>query len=190
MRNARFRGCFAVAMAMACSSDCATGATQPRSLGPQWSQIQDLHLVLVNDEADCGVAALTTVLAFWRPGISVSEVRKALGPAYSPQGLEAGSLRDVARQYGVGAFLVEGGVDDLTYEIARGRPVIVGLIEQHGSRRFGHYVVVAGINFVGKRLLVADPRGGWRQIDEDALMAEWRAARELALVIFPPERSE
>jgi len=169
---------------------CATGRGRPASSDPHWVEIPGVRLILVKDEADCGVAALATVLSFWQPNISVSEVRSALGPGSSREGLEAGRLREVARQHGVRAFLVEGVFDDLAYEIARGRPVIVGLVEQSGSRRFGHYVVVVGINTVTKTVLVADPRGSWRRLHATTLMAEWRPAHQLALFILPEESLE
>ncbi len=162
---------------------CATSQTGPISSDPHWVEIPGVRLFPVHQEADCGVAALTTVLAFWRPQIDLSEVRRALGS--SPQGLEASRLKAAAWQHGVRAFLVEGVFDDLTYEISRGRPVIIGLVEQNGSRRIGHYVVVAGVNPVTKAVLVADPRGSWRRMDPSLLMAEWHAAHQLALVILP-----
>jgi ABC-type bacteriocin/lantibiotic exporter with double-glycine peptidase domain len=107
---------------------CATRLARPGSSDPHWIEIPGVHLFLVKEDADCGVAALATVLAFWRRDISLSKVRMALKPAASPQGLEAGSLRDLAWRYGVRAFLVEGTWNDLTHEIIRGRPVIMGLV--------------------------------------------------------------
>ena len=182
-----------VLLVLTAGAGCATGPSLPKSADPHWIEISNVRLFLVSEEDDCGVAALTSVLTFWRPDLSLSEVRsevqsearRPMGPELPRQGVAAGTLRTVALAHGVRAFLVKGTWDDLVHEIRSGRPVIIGLAEQHGSQRMGHYVVIAGINPVTRTLLVADPRGSWRRVEEPMLMTEWRPANQLALVILP-----
>jgi hypothetical protein len=127
------------------------------------------------------------VLGYWQRGGAPQEVRTALTVKPGEQGIEAARLRAVARSRGLQAFLVEGAVDDLSHEVEKRRPVIVGLVRVVGSAAVAHYVVVAGINRRSGRLLTADPQQGWREVSLGDFLAEWERAHRLTLVVFPEE---
>jgi ABC-type bacteriocin/lantibiotic exporter with double-glycine peptidase domain len=138
--------------------------------------------------ADCGVAALAMVLRYWQPAATAAEVRSALAFRPEDQGIEAARLRAVARGRGLAAFLVEGTLGDLSHEVERGRPVIVGLVRRAGRKALSHYVVVVGVNQQRQRLLTADPQYGWREVPVTDFASEWEPAHRLALVILPPSK--
>lgn len=134
---------------------------------------------------DCGAAALAMVLGYWgRPGTR-KEIAAASTPGPAP-GIAAADLRDFARRQGLEAFVIEGRLDDLEREIRRRHPVVVGMMKRYGQRAYPHYEVVVGLDRSSPRVLTLDPASGLRVNSREGFVAEWAAARQLALVIFPP----
>jgi hypothetical protein len=177
------------AFAMLAASCHLTGV---RSSAPEylradrsWVLVPEVKPIPQRSRADCGVAALATVITYWQPATAVGEVERSLGPIDDRRGLEAGRLRSVARARGLNAFLIEGTVDDLAYSLDRYRPVIVGLVAVESDRTYGHYDVVVGMNLRRRLFLVSDSRGAWRQVEFDDLLSQWRRAGQVTLVIFP-----
>jgi Peptidase C39 family len=167
---------------------CAAPQTGPRRVlaDPVWSVVPAVKLVAAQDGSDCGAAALEMVLAYWKPQLDTVEFRKnAARVPESPDGFEAGQLQALARGQGLNAFLVEATMEDLVHEIGRGRPVLIGVVTKRFGRAYGHYEVVTGVNQARDHVLVADPRGTWRQVDIGTLTEQWSPSRQLALVIFP-----
>ena len=171
---------------------CAARGSTPRSasapdLGSDknWIVVPGVKMVQAESDADCGAAALRMVLARWSPHLDGEEVTRALGPVDSTKGYRAGMLRNVARANGLQAFVIEGQVSDLIHEVRLGRPVIVGVVTSRLGQASTHYLVVAGAEDSGRRLLIADPRGTWTRMDADELLAEWRPAGQVAVVVFP-----
>jgi hypothetical protein len=124
------------------------------------------------------------VLGHWGQPVSESDIRSATSPTHG-NGVRAGALRDFARGRGLEAFLLEGEVEDLHREIARGRPVLVGVVKRHGRRTYRHYEVVVAIHRARERILVRDPARGPRESRLEDFAAEWAAADRLTLVVFP-----
>jgi ABC-type bacteriocin/lantibiotic exporter with double-glycine peptidase domain len=152
---------------------------------PSWVLVPEVKSISQHGRADCGVAALATVITYWQPATGASEVERSLGPIDDRRGIEAGRLRSVARARGLNAYLIEGTVDDLAYALDRHRPVIVGLVTVERDRTYGHYDVVVGMNVRRRLFLVSDSRGAWRQVAFDELLSQWRRAGQLTLMIFP-----
>jgi ABC-type bacteriocin/lantibiotic exporter with double-glycine peptidase domain len=152
---------------------------------PSWVLVPEVKPVPQRHRADCGVAALATVITYWQPATAASEVERSLGPIDDRLGIEAGRLRAVARARGLNAYLIEGTVDDLAYALERYRPVIVGLVAVQGDRTYGHYDVLVGMNLRRRLFVVSDSRGAWRQVTFDELSSQWRRAGQLTLMIFP-----
>ncbi len=147
--------------------------------------IPNITLVHQTGRSDCGPAALATVIKYWKPTTADAAVERSVGNTDDRRGIEAGRLRAVAQAYGLKAFLVEGTVDDLAYELNRRRPVILGLLTTKDGHAVGHYEIVVGVNPRRKLFLLADPRGAWHEVSVDDLFSQWRPARHLALVVFP-----
>jgi predicted double-glycine peptidase len=159
--------------------------TPDRASGAGWLLVPQVPMVAQRARTDCGAAALAMVLRYWQPTTSNDTVRASIGTVDEKTGVTAGRLREIARDHGLDAFLVQASFEDLTHEIDRQRPVIVGIVQVAGGRAYPHYEVVVGINARTRELLVADPAEGWRDESFDRFQARWRPARQLALVVFP-----
>jgi predicted double-glycine peptidase len=163
-----------------------TGVTPARPADSGWLLVPGVPLVTQRERADCGAAALAMVLRFWQPATSNETVRSAVGSVDDQKGLSAGRLREVARDRGLQAFLIQATFQDLVNEIARGRPVIVGTLQIEGKRGYPHYEVVVGVNPRSNEVLTADPAEGWRERDLQEFEPLWRPSKQLALVMFAP----
>ena len=162
------------------------GAARPQlAAADGWVEVADVPLALQQSRTDCGAAALTSVLGYWRPGVSEDQVRQWLGPVDDERGVEAARLRKVAREQGLEAFVVEGSFDDLVKEIGKRRPVIAGVVNTLGRSAYPHYEVVVGVNPRERRVLTADPALGWREQSFSAFEDRWKLSRRLLLVILP-----
>jgi predicted double-glycine peptidase len=159
--------------------------TKPADSG--WLIVPDVPMVTQRERADCGAAALAMVLRFWQPTTANETVRSAVGAVDQQKGIAAGRLREVARDQGLQAFLIQGTFDDLVHEIRRGHPIIVGTLQVSGRRGYPHYEVVVGVHPQKRKILVGDPAEGWREQALDKFEARWGASRRLALVVFAPE---
>jgi hypothetical protein len=126
------------------------------------------------------------VLAHFGVVVTLEQVT-ALDPP-SGGGVRAGALRDAARGTGLEAFVVAGTFDDLTGQIARGRPVLVGLAKpMMAGRAIAHYEVVVGINRSRRLILSLDPSRGLRENTLEGFTREWVPTHQVAIVIFAPD---
>lgn len=190
MRASRGR-LVALAAALALSG-CAGGllgakGPQARTGDQAWWVASGVRMYRQHERWDCGPAALATLLSRWRgPSADATQVdvREELARNHGP-GVKAGQLRTVTRAMSLQAFLVRGTVDDLAYELAHGRPVLVGLVNYLGKRTVGHYGVVVGLRTDRTRIMLADPARGWRELSLAAFELEWGPAQHLAMVVFP-----
>ncbi len=135
--------------------------------------------------SDCGSAALAMVLEHHDPANNPVLVRQLVGQVDAKSGVAAGHLRDVARERGLEAFVVEGTFADLTSELRQGRPVLVGIQRVVLGTPYSHFVVVAGIDVQDQQILTADPAHGWTQESFADFKACWQPAHNLALVVMP-----
>lgn len=151
---------------------------------PEWSVVDDVPVRLQKGEADCGAAAVGMLLARW--GKSEEGCVSLARRAEAENGLRAGDLRDLARNEGLLAYVVEGTVDDLVAELSLRHPVLVGLVKVGERKAVSHYEIVAGMNEMKGEVLLVDPARGWRREPLERFLAEWEAAGRVALVAFPP----
>src|SRR6185312_5680762 len=106
-------------------------------------------------------------------------------------GVRAGDLRDVAREKGLAAFVVAGTFGDLSEQLARGRPVLVGLATpMTGGRALAHYEVVVAIDRRDGRLLTLDPGRGLREDSLAGFAREWAPTGRVTLIVFRPESAD
>jgi predicted double-glycine peptidase len=165
------------------------GAKRPvMSAADGWLEVPGVEVALQRSRTDCGAAALTSVMSYWRPGLTEGQVRAWVGPVDDEQGVLAGRLRQVVRDQGLEAFIVEGQFADLEREIRQRRPVIAGVVNVIGTSAYPHYEVVVGINPRDRKVLTADPALGWREQSFAAFEERWKPARRLLLVVLPRER--
>lgn len=171
-------------------------ATVEREVG--WTRVVGVPLVRQKGIKDCGAAALSMVLEYWR-------ARAGGGEAVSPrptdrasidrdlrgapgEGLSARELRDYARKLGYAAFVFQGNFADLEHEVALGRPVIVGVHKPLSSgEALSHYEVLIGVNRRNERVLTLDPAKGMRQNEVSSFSVEWESAGRVTLVVLPED---
>src|SRR5215218_391609 len=110
---------------------------------PGWIAVRTVPLVRQVSQHDCGAAAIAMVVSFWTAEPS-EQILAALRPV-RPPGLEAGRLRDFARQRHLRAYLVSGTIADLERELDAGRPIVVGLYKPQRKGSLTHYEVVVGL---------------------------------------------
>lgn len=144
-----------------------------------WISATGVPLLQQRTETDCGAAALGMVLAHWKS--------ESFDPATVPDGrMKAGYMRDLAKAHGFQAFLVSSSIAEIETQLAKDRPLIVGLVK---PRRIGaaltHYEVVVAIHPQRKRVVTLDPAHGWRETTVEKFLVEWEHTKRLALIAFP-----
>ena len=150
-----------------------------------WERIEGVPEVRQVAQADCGAASLAMVLGYWGRASTRDEISAANPPA-PERGLHAATLRDLARRQGLQAFLIPGQLTDLERELQRGHPVLVGVVKRYGRRTYPHYEVVVGMSHRTQRILTLDPADGLRVDSREGFAAEWAAAGQVALIVYPP----
>jgi hypothetical protein len=145
-----------------------------------WVVVPRVILYPQRGDTDCGPAALATVLSRW--GVPPADAWRAPPEG---RGVTAGELRDVARHLGFRSFVFEGSFDDLDFEIASARPIVVGLVRNVDEKRWSHFAVIVGREAGGARWLLADPSQGVQVLGREALQRQWSASGFVTLVLEP-----
>jgi hypothetical protein len=117
---------------------------------------------------------------------SPDQLVAALRPAPA-DGIAAGRLRDHARGHGLASYLIAGELADLEHELARGRPVLVGLVKPQRRGALAHYEVVVAVHPERRAVVTLDPAEGLRQNSYDGFVAEWEPAGRLTLIVSAVE---
>lgn len=176
-----------VLLATACllAASCGhgqAGGTAPEK-DPAWLFLTNVPFVPQQKEMDCGAAALAMAMGHGGQPTSVADISSAVAPD-EDKGIFAGRLRDYARRRGFEAYLIVGTLDDLTTELGRGHPVLVGLVKTENRRTFSHYEVVVGIRHDGTRIVTLDPASGKRERSTKKFLTEWAGSQQAALVVW------
>ena len=173
-------------LASGCYLGSARTATPADLTSPDdsWNRVEGVPPVRQIAREDCGAAALAMVLGYWALPVTREDIAAA-NPPTPEHGIRAAALRDFARRQGLQAFLVEGELADLDRELARHRPVLVGVMKRYGGRVYPHYEVVIGVSRRQRRILTFDPANGLRVNSREGFTAEWTAAGRLTLIVFP-----
>ncbi|HLK90216.1 MAG TPA: cysteine peptidase family C39 domain-containing protein [Polyangia bacterium] len=198
MRGARTtRSALALALAGLLWSGCYAGSARSVSparaaalaADPAWTFAGDVPFVAQRTDADCGPAALAMVLQHYGVRTSLADLTARDPPRGG--GVRAGDLRDTARAQGMAAFVVAGTFVDLSEQLARGRPVLVGLATPiTGGRRLAHYEVVVAIDRRDRRLLTLDPARGLREDSLEGFAREWAPTGRVTLIVFPSSSAQ
>lgn len=171
-----------------CSYLGTAESVDPRELTREagWIVVPGVPLVLQQDDRDCGAAALSMVLSYWRVPTTIGDVT-AGSPPPGGSGHKAGELRDYARGRGLDAYLIHGTPRDLQHELKRGRPLIAGLVKRHVSGPVTHYEVVVALHPERGLVATLDPSRGWQKNCLDGFREEWGPSGFLTLVVLPRE---
>jgi ABC-type bacteriocin/lantibiotic exporter with double-glycine peptidase domain len=178
----------AITLGTILAGGCVGYTGSARSIDPQalrsepgWEVAADVPLIEQRNENDCGAAALAMVVAHYRPALRDEVV--ALGD--DNQRLSSLEMRDHARRLGFTAFVVEGDLRDLLFELRQGRPVIVGMAKPTLEGHVAHYEVVIGMHMETERIATLDPSVGWQQDSFTGFLSEWQGSGRALLVIVP-----
>jgi ATP-binding cassette subfamily B protein RaxB len=158
-------------------------AVHPTQLGPGWLTAAETPVVKQKQQADCGLAALAMVAGAWGRQWTVDDLAKRVPPG--KHGIKLGVLRDLARHEGLEAFAIKASRDDLKNELAKGRPVLLGLMLPHDRKsNRSHYEVAIALNTQDGTIVTIDPATGeWMRRSPKVLDIEWKAAGYAALVV-------
>lgn len=170
----------------ACSVNAYTGAARelrPETLRtePGWLVVDGVPLLRQRGEHDCGPAALAMVLGYWHPEVPAARFT-------SPPTVEQTSARELRnRAYALGltAFVVEGTLEDIVFELRRKRPVIVGVAKPTVTGGVAHFEVVVGLHVASQRIATLDPGAGLRQNLLADFLREWIPTGRVLLVVLP-----
>jgi len=150
----------------------------------------DVPFVVQQGEG-CGAASIAMVMQYWQqheslaanPNAQYGLIERAL---YSPgaHGIYASAMQRYLEQNGYKVFAFAGEWDDLTRNLAKGRPLIAAL--KPGPRLPLHYVVVVGVDPARKVVLVNDPAQR-KLLEEDQARFEqaWKGAGHWTLLAVP-----
>lgn len=143
----------------------------------------------------CGAASLSMVMQYWagKQGTSVppaSDVARIQHELYSKgeHGIAAEQMGAYLRQHGFQAFAFPGKWSDLEEQIAKGRPLIVGLRPEGQSEL--HYVVIDGIDTARELVTMNDP--AIRKLlneERGRFEKEWSATHNWTLLAVPAPSS-
>jgi ABC-type bacteriocin/lantibiotic exporter with double-glycine peptidase domain len=147
---------------------------------PGWTAVHGVPVIQQKDEMDCGAAATAMVLAFWDHPTPEQTIWQA-GRPRDGHGLSAGWLRDYLRQSGLVAYLIHGTMADVADELARGDPVLVGVMKVGGSTVLTHYQVVVAVSNQ-RTIVVIDPAAGWRESRIDDFENDWARSKHVMIV--------
>lgn len=166
--------CYLLACCVLAVSACATAGNWYAQQVEQGTALE-VPYVRQASRADCGMAALASVMAYYQgPAHSQRDLLERYPPA-SPEGYALGELRDIARAHGLVAFVVPGELALLRGHLDRGRPLIVPLHD--------HYVVVAGIDDERGTVIAMDPARGPVALELDDFAAGWAEMNHAVLLV-------
>lgn len=176
-------------------SACST----TRSIGWYEQQVEQGAVLAVpyirqTSQADCGMAALASVMEYYKgPAYSQQALFERYPPA-SPRGYSLGELRDIARAHDFAGFVVPGDKSFLRSQLSRSRPLIVPVQVQGAGPsiigaldpRYDHYVVVVGMDDDRGKIVTIDPARGPVELDFDDFAAGWENMNQAVLLVGLP----
>lgn len=170
----------------ACTVNAYTGAA--RELRPEafrtepgWLVVDGVPLLRQRGQHDCGPAALAMVLGYWHPELPAARFTSAP----TVERTSARELRSRAYALGLTAFVVEGTLEDIAFELRRKRPMIVGVVKPTATGNVAHFEVVVGLHVASQRIATLDPGAGLRQNSLVDFLREWIPTGRVLLVVLP-----
>jgi ABC-type bacteriocin/lantibiotic exporter with double-glycine peptidase domain len=174
-----------VALTSACILPYKGGARtmKPQQLDATWLRAAPTPVIKQKRQSDCGLAALAMVAGAWGHRWSVDDMAARVPPGN--KGVKLRVLRDFARSRGLEAYAIKATRQDLHNELAKGRPVLLGLILPHDMRRNrSHYEVAIALDPKTGTVITIDPaNGNWMRRSKKVLDLEWKEAGYAALVV-------
>ncbi|HET8550194.1 MAG TPA: papain-like cysteine protease family protein [Bryobacteraceae bacterium] len=135
----------------------------------------------------CGAASVAMVVHFWQhdaPGLQAETPERVYQRLYrgDDRGILLSDMRNYLEEAGLRAFTLRGNWADVERNVARGRPLIVGL----KRRREGgmHFAVVVGVE--GNQVWLNDPtRRKATRMRQEKFARQWELAGRWLLLAAP-----
>jgi ABC-type bacteriocin/lantibiotic exporter with double-glycine peptidase domain len=123
--------------------------------------VLNVPVVMQDDVYDCGVAAVSMLLAYYGHPSDKAKAAPLREKAARDEGLSGGDLEDYLKAEGLDTALFAGelsrGLRGLYYHLDRGRPLIVAM---NVSDAGNHFVLVTGYDEPNDWILIQDPQRG------------------------------
>lgn len=123
--------------------------------------VLNVPVVMQDDKYDCGVAALSMLLAYYGHPCDKQHAATLREKAARDEGLSGGDLEDYLKAEGLNTALFSGelshGLHGLYYHLERGRPLVVAM---NVSDAGNHFVLVTGYDAPNDWILIQDPQRG------------------------------
>lgn len=180
-----------VACALTVSACSTTGRTARYDQQIEQGEALAVPYVRQASRAECGMAALASVMEYYKDPAYSQQVLLDRHPPASSRGYSLGELRDIARAHDFAGFVVPGNEAFLREQLSRGRPLIVPLhlqgavplISRALDTRYDHYVVVVGMDDERRKVVTMDPARGPVELDFDDFAAGWEAMNRAVLLV-------
>lgn len=168
---------------------CATSGTPLRDAElSDDAVVLDVPVVLQDARYDCGVSALSMLLAYYGVPSDSERADVLRARAGVEQGLTGGDLEEYMQSEGFETALFEGELDHsirgLYYHLERGRPLVAAMHVGEGSN---HFVLVTGYDPDNHWILLQDPQRGALVFAEGQFEHAWQDARRFTLLATPAE---
>lgn len=171
-------------------SGCATSPwIEAQHLDDQLSEgsvFMPAPLHLQRGNTDCGLASAASLLEFHGRSFEL--------PKDWPvdQEVSAAQVRDLCRQRGLSAVVIEGEFSDaeprgLFAILGRGVPALVQIAPRPEAPESRHFALVVGFDPVRRWVLIVDPARGYGALPYGAFEEHWARAGHLTLVAWDPE---
>jgi ABC-type bacteriocin/lantibiotic exporter with double-glycine peptidase domain len=145
-------------------------------------------IVLQDSDYDCGVSALSMLLAYYGHPPDADKASALRQKAEGEEGLTGGELENFLKSVGFETNLFEGnlgdGITGLRYHLDRGRPLLVAINLGPGSN---HFVLVTGYDPMNDWVLLQDPGRGALVYASAQFEHAWGKAGSFTLLATPKE---
>lgn len=160
-------------------------AAKPADL-PELVELKEVPF-FPQDDYQCGPAALATVLANFKPGITPEQL---VGQVYLPgrQGSLQVEMLAATRRHGMVAYPLAPRFDSVLREVAAGSPVIV--LQDYGVWPVSvwHYAVVIGYDYPRMEAIMRSGENRRLIIPFGILEYTWKESDYWAMVALPPDK--
>ncbi|MGC4037246.1 MAG: peptidase domain-containing ABC transporter [Chitinophagaceae bacterium] len=137
----------------------------------------DFKVILQQDQSDCGVACLLSLIQYYGGANNLENLRRLSGTSIT--GTTLLGLYQAAKECG---FDAEGCEADMQSLIEHGEPCILHVLVESNLQ---HYIVCYGLSARSKAgseiFLIGDPASGIKELSKDELNRIWQSKRCLTL---------
>lgn len=165
---------------------CASGGTPLRDAElSDESVVLDVPVALQGGRFDCGVTALSMLLAYYGVPSDATRAEALRDKAEDEQGLTGADLEEYLISEGFETALFEGALDDsvggLYHHLDRGRPIVAAMRVGGGN----HFVLVTGYDPANEWILLHDPQRGAQVFPAGQFEHAWDGAGRFTLLATP-----